>query len=344
MIKKNFEDTLFGLELEFTGITREKAAKIVASTLSSNKISSFQGWSSSYNVEDSSSRIWNIKYDSSINTMHSDRSACSDSEYAVELVTPKLTLKDLETLMKIVDNLKICGAIANNSCGLHIHVDASKQTTASMEYLLDQMFLNQDMLFSALKVNPHRESYCSELTPELIYHVERDKRETLEELEENYENSRYYGAHQSGARYRNLNLENAFSHNTDENHLEYRFFNSTFNTPLIRAYIKFCLAFSQSGIDKMNNRHDSRHLSSQDVIIRLIHKIMPNRATTLSNLRKVDAIHHKRRETGDYDRKELDLYLKSISVPKKDRQVLSQGLKLHSERKLTEIKPDIIFS
>ena len=87
--------TTFGIELEFTGITRKKAAKLLHSYLHSNEQVYTHGLG--YLVIDQQGREWSIDNDASIIADYSQQN---------ELVTPVLTATDLPTLKGIVEALK----------------------------------------------------------------------------------------------------------------------------------------------------------------------------------------------------------------------------------------------
>ena len=44
----------------------------------------------------------------------------------------------------------------NDSCGMHVHVDASNHTAQSLKNALCIMYSKEDILFRALKVNEER--------------------------------------------------------------------------------------------------------------------------------------------------------------------------------------------
>ena len=50
------------------------------------------------------------------------------STYKVELNSPKLEYSEMEKLQEVVRSLRRAGGIVNDSCGMHVHVDASKHT------------------------------------------------------------------------------------------------------------------------------------------------------------------------------------------------------------------------
>ena len=83
---------------------------------------------------DAQGRSWKIMRDSSIVEM-SRRGNASD-EYKVEFVTPPLRYEDIETLQQIVRELRKAGAVANYSCGIHIHIDGANHNAQSLRRLV----------------------------------------------------------------------------------------------------------------------------------------------------------------------------------------------------------------
>ena len=88
--------TTFGIELEFTGITRKKAAEVIKAYLHSDQDVKTYGPASRV-VTDKQGREWKLEYDGSINESYDKQ---------CELVTPVLTTADLPTLKGIVGELK----------------------------------------------------------------------------------------------------------------------------------------------------------------------------------------------------------------------------------------------
>ena len=89
------------------------------------------------------------------------RSVLIGETYKVELNSPKLEYGEMEKLQEVVRALRRAGGIVNDSCGMHVHVDASKHTPQSLKNVLSIMYSKEDILFAALKVNPARiDSYC----------------------------------------------------------------------------------------------------------------------------------------------------------------------------------------
>ena len=59
-------------------------------------------------------------------------------------------------LQEVVRTLRHAGAVVNGSCGMHVHVDASKHTPQSLKNALSIMYSKEDILFKALNVNESR--------------------------------------------------------------------------------------------------------------------------------------------------------------------------------------------
>ena len=145
----------FGVEVEFTGITRETAAKAVAEVLNTTEISGpTRGCYYTRTIKDSKRRSWKVMRDSSIRAEYG-RDARNADEYKVEFVTPPLNYEDIETVQTIIRRFKELGAKANSSCGIHIHVDGANHTALSLRRLVINLhrevsFDETDGTFSAV--------------------------------------------------------------------------------------------------------------------------------------------------------------------------------------------------
>ena len=94
----------FGIEVEFTGITRTKAAEIMANHFESS-FTSDGGFYDKKTVADNIGRKWTVMYDGSIKPLKKVdgvKTHASDL-YKCELVTPVLTYReDIENLQEII--------------------------------------------------------------------------------------------------------------------------------------------------------------------------------------------------------------------------------------------------
>ena len=62
----------------------------------------------------------------------------------------------MEKLQEVVRALRHAGAFVNDSCGMHVHIDAARHTPKSLKNLLSIMYSKEDILFAALKVDESR--------------------------------------------------------------------------------------------------------------------------------------------------------------------------------------------
>ena len=119
------KNQLFGVEVEMTGITREKVAAIVAEILGTTASRPNSTCYQTRIITDQAARKWKVMRDSSITPIRNDDSNSPMDEYKVELVTPPLNYTDIELLQNIIRKLRENGAKSHSSCGIHIHVDGA---------------------------------------------------------------------------------------------------------------------------------------------------------------------------------------------------------------------------
>ena len=53
--------------------------------------------------------------------------------------SPKLEYAEMEKLQEVIRSLRRAGGRVNSSCGMHVHVDASKHTPQSLKNVLSIM-------------------------------------------------------------------------------------------------------------------------------------------------------------------------------------------------------------
>ena len=250
------KDQYFGVEVEMTGITREQAAQALANYFGTEP-NYVGGGYDKWSVQDPDGKAWSIMSDSSIVTemrTESGYTRTSDIEYRVEMVTPKLTYAELPRLQECVRQVRHAGAKVNNSCGIHVHVDAANHNRQSLKNLLSIMYSKEDILFKALKVQERRaNSYCQRVRPEVLEKIRKipNKSITMDRVR-----NVWYGGrdgshtHYDHTRYYALNLHAVFSKGT----LEWRCFESTLHAGKVRANITLALAISAQAINQRSTQ------------------------------------------------------------------------------------------
>lgn len=247
-------NTRFGMELEFTGITRRMAAKTIAKVLN-GEATYIGGAYDAYQVEAEDGRVWKVMSDASIRCQRKVDGSIEElgirTQYACEMVTPILTYKgDIERLQECVRALRKAGAIANESCGIHIHLDGSNHTVKTVKNFINLVYAREDLIFKAIKVEDSRANrWCKKIDTRFYNKVKAQNPKTMDQLEDLWYEG-YWGArnqHYHESRYHFLNLHSFFNgHHT----IELRGFNSTLHAGEIRAYIVFALALNGMALNQ----------------------------------------------------------------------------------------------
>ncbi len=241
------KDQRFGIEIELTGLSRLRAAQVLAEYFGT-PVSHDGGYYGIYSVLDGQSRRWKVMSDGSITTEKKEgrRIVPADSTYSVELVSPICRYEDIETIQEIVRKLRAAGAIANASCGIHVHVDASPYNANTLRNITNIMASKEDLIYKALQVSVARERrYCKKVEQSFLEELNRKKPKTLEQVSRiwyNGNDGRHEHYHNS--RYHCLNLHSVFQKGT----IEFRLFNGTTHAGKIKAYIQLCLAISHQAL------------------------------------------------------------------------------------------------
>lgn len=226
-----------------TGITRATAAKTIAGLLGT-QATHVGGAYDAYTVEDTQGRKWKVVSDSSIHCeARGGREATRN--YSVEVVSPICKYGDLEQVQEIVRSLRHAGAKVNDSCGIHVHVDAANHTPQTLRNVVNIMASKEDLLYKALQVQVDRQYYCQKADLRFLDEVNHVRPKSMQELERLwYNGSSRRDIHYDNTRYHALNLHSVFSKGT----IEFRMFNSTLHAGEVKSYIQLCLAISHQAL------------------------------------------------------------------------------------------------
>lgn len=235
----------FGIEIEMTGITRAKAAQIIAGHFGTYA-THVGGVYDSYTVQSDDTRTWKIVSDASI-ACESSRGTTGSRQYAVEFVSPICRYEDIETIQELVRKLRHAGGKVNNSCGIHVHIDASPHDVKTLRNIVNIMASKEDLLYKALSVQVNREHYCKKANTHFLDAMNDKKPKSMSELETLwYNGSSGRFNHYDHSRYHGLNLHSVFSKGT----IEFRLFNSTLHAGKVKTYIQLCLAISNQALNQ----------------------------------------------------------------------------------------------
>lgn len=259
----------FGIEIEMTGITRAAAAKVIAGYFDTTA-THVGGFYDSYAVRDGQGRQWKVMSDSSIRA-ETRRGRTGNSEYRVEFVSPICRYEDIEPLQEIIRKLRTAGAKVNDSCGIHVHVDASAHNVKTLRNIVNIMAAKEDLLYKALKVEVERQYYCQKADTRFLDSMNNRRPKTMDELERIWYNGRSgRNDHYDNTRYHALNLHSVFSKGT----IEFRLFNSTLHAGEVKSYIQLCLAIShqalvQKGASRIRTQSPNEKYTFRTWLLRL---------------------------------------------------------------------------
>lgn len=214
-----------------TGITRSAAAKIIAEHFDTSAVH-VGGTYDTYTVEDDTGRKWKVVSDASIQCQSRGERTASRL-YAVEVVSPICKYEDIETIQQLVRELRRGGAKVNDSCGIHIHVDASRHDPKTLRNIVNIMASKEDLLYKALNVQIDRECYCQKADLRFLEDVNLKHPKSMAEFETLwYNGDSRRNVHYDYSRYHALNLHSVFSKGT----VEFRMFNSTLHAGEVKCY------------------------------------------------------------------------------------------------------------
>ena len=176
----------FGVEIELTGITRQAAAQVIADycgTIGTR----FMGTAyKTYEAVDNKGRRWKCMRDASITPQRRVNAHVVDAndEYKCEVVTPILQYEDIPDLQAIVRALVKKGAMANASCGIHVHVDGANHTPESLSRLLNFATGRQDLFYESLQIGERADQWCHKISPKLFKAMKKQGRSSRTAAEE----------------------------------------------------------------------------------------------------------------------------------------------------------------
>ena len=239
----------FGIEIEMTGISRSKAASLMATFFGTGRKSHEGGAYDTYIAEDGQGRKWKAMNDSRLvpEKKVGGRTVEASTNYRTEVVSPILSYDDIPSLQELIRTLRKAGAFANSSCGIHIHVGAERFTPKTLRNLVNVFYSKEDLIYRALRINPGREHrYCRKTNERFLKELNKKRPATMAKFADLWYMEAPCGRnmHYNSSRYHGLNLHATFTKGT----VEFRLFNGTLHAGEIKAYIQFCLAMTHQAL------------------------------------------------------------------------------------------------
>lgn len=235
----------FGIELETTGLGRERTAKAIAAHFGTTAIHRGRHLDD-WRVPMPDGRYWTVESDSSVTAPNA------------EVVSPVCRWEDIPMVQAVARVIRAAGGKTDGSCGIHIHVGLGEHTPQSLRRLVNIVNAKEELLTLALGIDPaRRERWCKPVEPEFLAQLNRYKPHTMDDF------AALWYAHSGGSfrdwhtcaarhydqsRYHLLNLHAAFSTERPAHTIEFRAFNGTLHAGRIKAYIQLCLAISAQAL------------------------------------------------------------------------------------------------
>lgn len=257
----------FGVEIEMYNITREYAARLVASYFGTmNTVCHDGGFYDKWICRDAQGRKYTFMSDASI----------QDINRGCEMVTPILGYSDIEDLQELVRLLRHAGAKSdpNHQCGVHIHVDATNHTPATLRNLANLMKSHDELIMNAIGFDSQRRVWCRPVDERFVESINNKKPSTMQGVKEVWYESQGYSIseefeHYSRSRYNILNLHSLWQNKGIEFRC-FQFDNPTENRKgglhagQLKAYIQLCLAISEMAKRAKYARNNKHSVQSEN--------------------------------------------------------------------------------
>ena len=226
----------YGTELEYTHISRQKAAQAIQSVVGGS-IRYEGGAYDTWAVDAPDGRVWKAVSDSSL----------GDRATTAEVVSPILRYEDLDSLQKIIRALRKAGAETPECTSQHVHIGVANWTPRQIANLARIYYKQEVLIMKAVGTLPARMAHYTKPTDrEFIDRLEAAKPTTDEEL-----NKAWFGRynphpeHYENHRYRGLNLNNIWRTGT----VELRIFNGVKHAGVAKANILLALALAAKALN-----------------------------------------------------------------------------------------------
>ena len=115
----------YGMEMEFTGITRKRAAELIAEHFETTAQYSFDG--DKYSVADTRGRTWTVLPCPAVRAerRQNNKMVGANYLYQVKVCTPLLYENDFEAVGEILGRLDTGGAVTNESTGMAVRLSVT---------------------------------------------------------------------------------------------------------------------------------------------------------------------------------------------------------------------------
>lgn len=241
-----------GIEVEFTGISRRDLATYLVSkgcfkeckegihVVSGNKRVRLL-------LVDQKDRIWYLVVDKSINPQSKTGENVEENlDFMCELITPVLQdSSDFVFFFSIIKEIRERGGLVNDTCGIHIHIDAPKDIVTLKDiftrFLIYQWELKDIFSIPDYRLAKYTKVYDLDLSCDFMNKIDyiNSISDFQDFIYERLGQGKSRDDEKNPARYYMLNFDTMHKHGT----LEFRLFNSTLDTKVINKYLGWVYSF-----------------------------------------------------------------------------------------------------
>ena len=229
------KELTFGTELEYTNISRERAAKAIH-TVIGGQVRFTGGSYDEWTVVAPDGRHWKAISDGSLGSRAT----------SAEVVTPILKWDDMETLQAVVRELRKAGAKTPDCTSQHVHIGVRGFTARQIANFARIWYKQEELILKAAGTLQSRiDSYTKRTDRRFIDRLEQAKPDTKEAL-----NKAWFGyanpnpGHYDSMRYHAINLNNVWRIGT----VEVRAFNGTTHAGEVKTHIQLCLMIAAKAL------------------------------------------------------------------------------------------------
>ena len=261
---------LFGVEIEFSGITRKNSALIVCEVLQKafpdDEVyaeKEYEKANDIYKIYRESNGVktlyFSVVHDGSVapyKISDDGYSLCSGKNvFKCELTTKKMTLEEIDLLVAVVDALKAGNKelnqmmIVGDTTSIHVHINGAELSLQAIKNLCNNIYSKQMLLYHATGQSPDSVRYqYMQMLPEIFVSKLKEVKTMIELRDCFYKSmigqranpSLEVNKKYSKARYRILSLCPLFDYRNYKS-LEMRLFKATTDSSVIVSYILFVL-------------------------------------------------------------------------------------------------------
>ena len=219
----------FGIEIETVGAPKQRLINAIADAIG-GRVSTYP----SFTATMPDGRVWKVVNDASLN-------GCDNGE----VVSPILTYDDLPMLQSVVRAIRGAGGRIDSSCGIHVHVDASRFDAPALVRLVKLVHKQERLIEMALGIQEHRLGrYCKPIDPEFLARVDGHAVNAMSTLQRAWYGGSAQPTRYHETRYRGVNLNSYFVRGT----VEFRLFEGSLHAGEVKTYVQFALALASKAL------------------------------------------------------------------------------------------------